>query len=159
MNRSDSPPGLPTVRQLQMQERIPKPPPSTNPPTSPSRHTHKRVLRKKQSQKHFSLPSDSLIRLKLTSRTESMSSGLSVDSDIPSHLPKFQSYFIQGFVRPIFERLNECSDFDGKVLMDNMNDNVNRWKEQLKKKKSDDAKTKNYSSSSSDGVKTKEEER
>ena len=68
------------------------------------------------------------------------------------HLPKFQSYFIQGFVRPIFERLNECSDFDGKVLMDNMNDNVNRWKEQLEK--SDDAKT-----NSSSGEKTKDEER
>ena len=87
--------------------------------------------------------------------------GLNVTFDKSKiHLPKFQSYFIQGFVRPIFERLNECSDFDGKVLMDNMNDNVNRWKEQLKKKKSDDAKTKNSSSSSSssDGVKTKEEE-
>ena len=79
--------------------------------------------------------------------------GLNVTFDKSKiHLPKFQSYFIQGFVRPIFERLNECSDFDGKVLMDNMNDNVNRWKEQLEK--SDDAKT-----NSSSGEKTKDEGR
>jgi len=80
-NRSDSPPGLPSLKQLLT---IPQPPPDTDQPRSPTKHTHKRVLRKKLSQKHFSLPSESLLRLKLASRTDSMGSlGSGGSPDIP----------------------------------------------------------------------------
>ena len=50
----------------------------------PSKHTPNACPEKERIAVHFSLPSDSLIRLKLASRTDSMSSDLSAGSAIPS---------------------------------------------------------------------------
>jgi len=62
-------------------------------------------------------------------------------------LPKFQLYFINGFVGPFYKAVDALPDFDCSVMLKNLKDNAARWESMIPKtpeKKSETSSTKEH---------------